>query len=189
MDAWQLRPAGPDDLPRLAEVYLRSRAAAIPAMPPGIHPDDEVRTWVGGWDLAAWDVWLAEDGSGRTLGYAVVADDWLHSLYVAPDSAGHGIGGALLDMVKQLRPAGFSLWVFESNAPARAFYAHRGLIELERTDGSANEEKAPDIRMAWTGAEPAAFLRRQIDDVDAQLRDLLVRREALVRALEKPPTT
>ncbi len=87
-------------------------------------------------------------------------------------------------MVKQQRPEGFCLWVFESNAPARAFYANRGLIELERTDGSANEEKAPDVRMAWLGSDPAMFLRGLLNDVDEQAKDLADRREALVRALE-----
>ena len=46
-------------------------------------------------------------------------------------------------------PGGFCLWVFETNTPARGFYARHGLVELERTDGAGNEEKQPDIRMAW----------------------------------------
>jgi len=183
MDDLQLRPAGTADLPALAEVFLRARAAAVPAMPPGTHSDDEVRAWVGGWDLAAWDVWLVEAG-GPPLGFAVVAGDWLHSLYVAPEAAGQGVGGTLLDLVKALRPDGFCLWVFESNVPAREFYEHRGLVSLERTDGSANEERAPDLRMAWLGSDPLAYLRRLIDEVDEQLGDLLERRAALTRAVQ-----
>lgn len=183
MDDLQLRPAATADLPALAELFLRARAAAVPAMPPGIHSDTEVRAWVGGWDLVAWDVWVAEAG-GRPQGFAVVAGDWLHSLYVAPEAAGQGIGGTLLDLVKGLRPGGFCLWVFESNLPARAFYEHRGLVSLERTDGSANEERAPDIRMAWPGSDPLAFFRRLIDEVDEQLGDLLARRAALTRAVQ-----
>lgn len=183
MDELRLRPAGRGDLPGLAELFLRARAAAVPAMPPGTHSDADVRAWVGGWDLDAWDVWLAE-ADGRPVGFAVVAGDWLHSLYVAPDAAGQGVGGTLLDLVKGLRPAGFCLWVFESNVPAREFYEHRGLVDLERTDGSANEERAPDIRMAWPGSDPLAFFRRLIDEVDEQLGDLLARRAALTRAVQ-----
>lgn len=178
-----LRPATGDDLPALAELYLRVRAAAVPAMPPGVHSDDEVRAWVGGWDVSAWDVWVAES-DGVPRGYAVVAADWLHSLYVAPEAAGQGIGGALIDLVKGIRPGGFCLWVFESNTPARSFYEHRGLVDLERTDGSGNEEKSPDIKMAWPGAEPLAFFRGLIDEVDDQLGDLLARRAALTRAVQ-----
>jgi chorismate mutase len=94
------------------------------------------------------------------------------------------VGSALLDLAKTRRPDGFCLWVFEVNHPARGFYARRGLVELERTDGSANEERAPDIRMAWPGAEPLAFYRRLIDEVDTQLGDLLSRRAALTRAVQ-----
>jgi GNAT superfamily N-acetyltransferase/chorismate mutase len=184
MDGWQLRAANAEDLPALADLYLRVRAAAIPAVPPGIHTDDEVRAWVGGWDLGQWDVWLAEAPSREPLGYAVVAADWLHSLYVAPEAAGRGVGGALLDLVKSLRPNGFCLWVFVSNGPARAFYEHRGLVELEQTDGSTNEEKSPDLKLAWPGADPVAFFRDLIDDVDAQLGDLLARRVALTRVVQ-----
>ncbi len=109
---------------------------------------------------------------------------WLDHLFVRPDAKGEGIGSMLLDLVKGLRPHGFCLWVFESNTPARAFYGHRGLVELERTDGSGNEEKAPDIRMAWPGDDPLAFYRGLIDDVDEQLGDLLARRVALTRAVQ-----
>ena len=72
-----------------------------------------------------------------------------------------------------MRPDGFCLWVFESNTGARAFYARHGLVELERTDGSGNEEKAPDVKMAWPGHDPVAFFRGLIDEVDAGLGELL----------------
>ncbi len=141
-----LRRATQADLPALAELYLRSRAAA--AMPPGVHPPDAVREWYAGWDLAVLEVWLAETAGG-VVGFAAVRESWLESLYVAPAAAGQGVGSALLDLIKVLRPEGFELWVFESNLPARRFYRAHGLAELEHTDGSDNEERAPDIRMGW----------------------------------------
>jgi hypothetical protein len=58
--------------------------------------------------------------------------------------------------VKTLRPDGFGLWVFTSNTPARAFYAGHGFVETERTDGSDNEEHAPDVRMEWRPSGGAA---------------------------------
>ncbi|MCW2766369.1 MAG: putative acetyltransferase [Nocardioides sp.] len=178
-----LRLATREDLPAIAELYTRVRDAAFPAMPRGLHPPHEVLAHVTGWDLATREVWFAER-DGAPIGYAVLHDDWLDSLYVAPEAAGQGVGGALLDLAKQLRPGGFCLWVFESNAPARAFYEHRGLVDLERTDGTGNEERAPDIRMAWPGTEPLEFFRGLIDDVDGQLGDLLARRAALTRAVQ-----
>ncbi|GAB2879169.1 GNAT family N-acetyltransferase [Nocardioides pacificus] len=146
-----LRPADVEDLPELCDLYLRVRAAAVPAMPAQVRPIAEVRAWFACWDLARRETWLAQRDDGALLAYAVLEDDWLDSLYVAPEAAGQGIGTALLELAKQLRPAGFELWVFASNQPARRFYARHGLVELEHTDGADNEERAPDIRVAWPG--------------------------------------
>ena len=176
-----VRPAGSDDLPAVAEIYLRSRDAA--AMPPGIHPPDEVRAWVTGWDLTGRDVWLAE-GSDGPLGFANLTPTFLDGLHVVPEAARQGVGSALLDLAKAQRPQGFGLWVFEINHPARAFYRRHGLVELERTDGAGNEERAPDIKMVWPGTDPLACFRAMIDDVDDQLGDLLARRTALTRVVQ-----
>ncbi|WP_435741524.1 GNAT family N-acetyltransferase [Nocardioides sp. SYSU DS0663] len=180
-----LRPATPADLVAVGEVYLAARAAAVPAMPPIARTPQEVRDHWRGLDLAdgSRELWVAEV-EGRVTGFAEVKGDWLDDLYVAPGAQRSGLGSALLGAVQALRPDGFSLWVFESNRPARTFYARRGLVELERTDGSANEERAPDIRMAWPGRDALGFLRRQVDEVDDELGELLARRAALTRAIQ-----
>jgi GNAT superfamily N-acetyltransferase len=149
-DGLTIRPATRTDLAAIADVFITTRAAAVPAMPPSIHPPDAVRRFYTTFDLAAGprEAWVAEDERG-IVAFAMVDADWLDALYVLPDAQGEGIGAALLDLVKSLRPGGFSLWVFESNAPARAFYARHGLVEREHTDGSGNEEKSPDLRMGW----------------------------------------
>jgi len=179
----ELRPATPDDLTAIADLFLRVRAAAVPGMPPIVQTSEEVHGYVGGWDLSKRDVWVASTADGLAA-FMVVEDDWLHSLYVAPEQQRAGLGGLLLDVVQTLRPNGFCLWVFESNTPARNFYARRGCVELERTDGSANEERSPDLKLAWPGAEPITFFRGLIDEVDAQLGDLLARRAALTAAVQ-----
>lgn len=178
-----LRPATPSDLPGIADLYLAAREAAVPMMPPGVHPPDDVRRWVGSWDLVRREVWLAETGEGL-LGFADVQHDWLDSLYVHPRHTGQGIGAALLDLVKSLRPNGFCLWVFQSNTGARRFYRDHGLVELEHTDGSTNEERSPDLRMAWPGAAPLDFFRSLIDEVDNDLAQANARRAALTAALQ-----
>jgi chorismate mutase/GNAT superfamily N-acetyltransferase/SAM-dependent methyltransferase len=179
----QLRPATPDDAAALAEVHLASRKAATPAMPPSVHPDEDALPWVTGW-LAENEVWVAEV-DGAAVGYASMTTAWLDGLFVAPDYAGRGIGTLLLDVVKSLRPDGFALWVFESNTPARRFYERHGLVELEHTDGSANEERAPDVRMAWPGRDPMHYLRAQVDEVDDDLAHLLARRAALTATIQE----
>lgn len=184
-----LRPAdasGPADADTVADVYLASRRAAT--MPPGVHGDDEVRSWLRS-RVGVDEVWLAEL-DGRPVGYIRLTPTWLDDLYVVPDATRSGVGTALLDLAKARCPHGFCLWVFEMNTPARAFYARHGLVELERTDGSGNEERTPDLKMAWPGTDPLTFLRGLIDDVDEQLGELLARRAALTRAVQdhKPST-
>ncbi len=176
----QLRPGVATDLASIADLFLASRAAAVPDMPP---VTGDARAWVTGWDLAGREVWVAEDDTGL-VGFASVEDSWLSELYVAPDRVGHGIGSVLLDVVKSLRPDGFALWVFESNTPARAFYARHDLIELEHTDGADNMERSADLRVAWPGADPVSYLRAQIDEVDGLLAVLLGRRAALTAAVQ-----
>lgn len=179
-----LRRAGPEDAEEVADLYSAARVAAVPQMPPALHSNAEDRVWMAG-RLARDDVegWVAER-SGALVGYALLEPAWLDHLFVRPDTTGAGVGSVLLDLVKSVRPDGFSLWVFESNAGARRFYARHGLVELERTDGQGNEERAPDIRMAWPGADPLRFYRGLIDEVDGQLGDLLARRVALTRVVQ-----
>lgn len=179
-----VRPADPADAVAMADLYTAARVAAVPSMPPAVHTNDEDRAWLAAALAGRRTGWVAERG-GELAGYALVEDDWLDHLFVRPDLTGSGVGSMLLDVVKSIRPRGFCLWVFESNAGARRFYARHGLVELERTDGSANEERAPDIRMAWPGADPQAFLQSLLDDVDRELALAAARREALVRALRE----
>ena len=117
-DALVLRPVVPEDLPAVAEVHARARDAAYPAMPRSLHPRHEVHAWVAEWDLAKYDVWVAESPE-QVVGYARFDREWLECLYVEPAVQGSGVGDALLDLVKAQRPGGFCLWVFESNEPAR----------------------------------------------------------------------
>ncbi|HET6166096.1 MAG TPA: GNAT family N-acetyltransferase [Marmoricola sp.] len=176
-----LRPATTDDVEQITELYLATRRAAEPAMPPQIHTRESLLAYLTR-DVLGKEVWVAERDD--VLAFAVLAEAFLDALYVGPDHQGFGIGTALLDLAKARRPDGFALWVFASNAPARGFYHRHGLVELEHTDGSANEERSPDVRMAWPGKDPVAFLRRQIDEVDDELALVLARRFALTATVQ-----
>jgi GNAT superfamily N-acetyltransferase len=145
-----LRPGEPQDLDRLAALCTRVRVDAVPFMPPSVHTAAEDRAWIADQLAGEREVWLAESSAG-VLGYMILEPGWLHSLYVGREHWGRGVGSALLDLAKSLRPAGLELWVFVSNRPARAFYERRGFVEVARTDGAGNEERQPDIRMRWPG--------------------------------------
>jgi GNAT superfamily N-acetyltransferase len=91
------------------------------------------------------------EGEGYLLdrGFALVRDDVLAFLYVHPKAIGTGVGHALFEHVKTLRPDGFEFWVFQQNARARRFYEAHGATAVEFTDGAGNEEKTPDVRYRW----------------------------------------
>jgi chorismate mutase/GNAT superfamily N-acetyltransferase len=176
-----IRPATTADVDQLTELYLATRRAAEPAMPPQQHPPESVRAFLSG-AVTDKEVWVAE--LDEIVGFLTLDTAFVDALYVGPDHQGFGIGSALLDLAKARRPDGFALWVFTSNTPARGFYRRHGLVELEHTDGSGNEERSPDVRMAWPGGDPVAFLRRQIDEVDDELALLLARRFALTATVQ-----
>ncbi len=205
-DELRLRPGTTDDAPALADLFLAARRASEPAIPASVHTPTEIHRWFA--DLLRLDpstgsghreldhrgeperepsrreTWVAERSSA-VVGFLTLEREWLDSIYVRPDLTGQGIGIALLDLAKSLRPGGFGLWVFETNAGARRFYARHGLLALERTDGLDNEEKAPDIAMVWPGEDPLAHLRRKIDAVDIELGKVLARRAALTSAIQR----
>jgi GNAT superfamily N-acetyltransferase len=144
-----LRPAGLDDAEALSTLFLEAREAAYPSMPRLVHPPDDVRRWFRSrFDADGVEVWMAERDD-VPVALLLLEDAWLHSLYVAPGLTGQGIGAVLLDLAKSLRPDGLGLWVFESNVDAQRFYRRYGFRVVRRTDGSENEEKEPDIEMAW----------------------------------------
>jgi len=92
---------------------------------------------------------VADDGS-RLLGFAAVTYTWLEHLYVDRDHQGRGVGQALLEDAKRLRPGGLRLHVFTRNAPARRFYEAHGFGLMAQSDGHDNEEQEPDCTYVWT---------------------------------------
>jgi chorismate mutase/GNAT superfamily N-acetyltransferase len=179
-----IRPAEPADAPAMAEVHVGAREANVGSMPPMVHDREATHRWLAERLERGSEGWVAERG-GTVVGYLVLTRDWLDDLFLLPDACGQGIGTTLLDVAKSRRPDGFQLWVFATNTGARRFYARRGLVELETTDGSDNAERAPDVRLAWPGQDPLAFLRRQIDEVDEGIAGLLARRLALTAAVQR----
>ncbi|MEQ8656918.1 MAG: GNAT family N-acetyltransferase [Hyphomicrobiales bacterium] len=67
-------------------------------------------------------------------------------LFVHPDHQGKGLGPRLLDDAITRHGPPLHLWVFEANTRARALYESRGFVVTDRTDGSGNDEKLPDMR-------------------------------------------
>jgi diaminopimelate epimerase len=140
-----LRPAVSGDAEDVAAAFTASFRTLT--FLPVLHTTDEDRAYVRGL-LADREVWVAEE-DGRIVGFAALTADELSHLYVHPDAQGRGAGSALLAKAKERRPEGFFFWVFQQNEEARRFYEARGCWLLELTDGSGNDEQAPDARYEW----------------------------------------
>ena len=145
----ELRRARQDEGRQVAEVWLRSRAASVPAIPPPVHSEDEVRTRFTEVVVPTREVWVADQG-GTIVALLVLEDDWVDQLYVDPEWTGKTVGSQLLDLAKRQRPGGLRLWAFQSNTGARRFYERHGFVATATTDGD-NEEGAPDVRYEWPG--------------------------------------
>jgi GNAT superfamily N-acetyltransferase len=152
-----IRRGGPPDARAAADLYLRSREAALHAgaMPAGVHDPDDVRGYFASHIVKNCELWVAEDGD-TLVGILVLRGKFVDHLYVEPGLTGRGIGSALLAVAKRERPRGLALWAFQTNTGARRFYERHGFGEVGRSDGRDNEERAPDILYAYrTGATPS----------------------------------
>jgi len=103
------------------------------------------------------EVWVAEE-DGRLLGFLGIEASRnlggaavLEKLYVEPAEQNRGVGSALLDKAKELRPDELYLWVFQKN-PARRLYERHGFELVRLTDGADNMEREPDALYRWPGA-------------------------------------
>ena len=144
-----MRRARPDEGATVGELYWRAREAAIPAIPPSVHPHDDVIAHFASL-LDSQDVWVVDE-DGVVVALLILTPGWVEHLYVEPDRTGAGLGTLLIDHAKREQPGGLDLWAFQSNTAARRFYERNGFAAIAFTDGE-NEEGAPDIRYRWDGS-------------------------------------
>lgn len=149
-DAVILRRADSGDASVAADVLIHSRLAAVGAIPAPVHSEDDIRTWMQSVLIPHCEVWIAESPDAQTLALMVLDEDWIDQLFVRPEAAGLGIGSRLVELAKSLRPGGLQLHTFASNSGSRRFYERHGFVIADSSDGSANQEKAPDIRYVWS---------------------------------------
>jgi len=142
-----LRRATAEDAVAVAEVWLRAFASAYAF--PHAHTDDDVRRWIREEVVPGTETWVGQDDRG-VVGFIALAPGWVEHLYVDPVAQGEGVGRRLLELAMTRDTTGeLQLWTFQVNDRARRFYARNGFIEVERTNGTSNEERQPDVRLVW----------------------------------------
>jgi ribosomal protein S18 acetylase RimI-like enzyme len=142
-----IRRARPEDNDAVAETFVAAFATLLRFLP-DLHSDDDRRRFITDVVPRDHEIWVAEE-DGRVIGLAAIGESTLGHLYVHPDFQGRGVGTALLEQAKVLRPGGFTLWTFPANEQACRFYERHGLRAIEYGDGSGNEEGMPDVRYEW----------------------------------------
>ena len=157
----RIRRAEIGDALAVATVHVRSWQAAFAGQVPqdhldGLRPEDRREQWEDILASADWPrrgVLVAEDDG--VLGFAALSPNRdgdadpaavgeIAALYLSPGVWGRGIGGRLMtESLALFREAGFplaTLWVLDTNEPARRFYEACGW----RADGTVK------ARSNWT---------------------------------------
>jgi GNAT superfamily N-acetyltransferase len=147
----ELRAATLGDAGPVAVVYLHSRKELV-VCAPLVHSDEAVHEWVRRQLIPAGTTTVAVV-DGLVAGLLAVSQGadsgWIDQLYVLPAWVERGIGTRLLELARrELRPP-IRLYTFQANERARRFYERRGFRAIAFGDGSANEEKYPDILYEW----------------------------------------
>lgn len=145
--ASELRPAELTDTFAIAALHRHAIEVCLPWLPRLHTPDEDLAFFRG---VIEHQRVLVAARRGEVVGFAAWSDGWLNHLYVDPSQQRRRVGQTLLDAVIEdhdtRESARFQLWTFQRNLSARRFYEVNGLIPIEFTGGSNNEEGEPDIR-------------------------------------------
>jgi GNAT superfamily N-acetyltransferase len=142
----EVRRATERDGDAVADVYIPSFRTLT--FLPQLHTPEEDRIFFRDAVLPQREVWLAVE-DGQVIGFAALSSHQLEHLYVHPLAHRRGAGSALLRKAMEVRPSGFSFWVFQQNDGARRFYEAHGCRALRFTDGAENDEQTPDVLYEW----------------------------------------
>ena len=149
----EIRRAREDEIEALTALFIRARNAMGDYLP---RVPDEAAVPIAARIREHEELWVAED-EGRLLGFLGIEHSTnlgapvLERLYVEPAEQNRGVGTALLEKAKELRPGELYLWVFQKN-PARRLYERHGFQLMKVTDGAENMEREPDALYRWPGS-------------------------------------
>lgn len=141
-----IRPARETDAPAMAEV-LSDWIDATSWMP-RLYTREEDFAFCQNLLLQS-QVWVADTAEG--VGFLALHGDRIDALYVAPSIQKKGWGRALIHALRPTQKR-LTLWTFQANSDAIAFYKAMDFQVAEVTNGQGNAEKLPDCFMTWERA-------------------------------------
>lgn len=146
-----LRRADALEAESAADLMWRVRQQSLGAIPPSVHPLEDMQRWMRDMVFPSFDVWVADAGDDLAALMVLGRPDWIEHLYVDKRFTCAGLGSRLMAIAKDELPDGIQLWTFKGNTGARRFYERHGFVPVQWTDGD-NEEGAPDVRYEWKPA-------------------------------------
>jgi GNAT superfamily N-acetyltransferase len=141
-----VRRARDDESDAVAALFRLSRETAMPYLPK-LHTPEEDRSYFRDRVFAECVVWVAER-NGALAGVCAFHEGWVDQLYVDPAHHRGGIGTALLRKAQDANEQ-LQLWAFQRDVNALRFYESQGFRLVKTTDGRDNEEREPDVLLAW----------------------------------------
>ena len=140
-----IRRAEERDIAAVAKLLRAVRHATLPSLPELHTPEEDLR-FFRNTVFTQCEIFVAE--ATQIDGFIAFRVRFIDHLYVRPEHQRAGLGTALLKQATDSYDA-LRLWVFQRNTGAIAFYRAHDFREVERSDGSRNEERQPDVLMEW----------------------------------------
>ena len=132
------------DLDTIMQIWLHGNLDAHPFIPASFWTDhfEMVRDM-----LPQAELYVHENEAPRQIdGFIGLTENHIEGIFVAKAARSNGIGKALLDHVKPLKPR-LTLGVYQKNERALAFYRREQfVVQSEGIDEDTNEA---DIQMLW----------------------------------------
>ncbi len=142
---YEIGPVGPEDLPRLVEVWEAAVRATHHFLP---EADIQLfKSMIQEGLLGAVELACARDAQGLLLGFAGVAEQKLEALFVHPSWHGQGIGRRLVEhAVRRMDAAAVD--VNEQNPQAVAFYLRMGFEVVGRSETDSLGKPYPLVHLS-----------------------------------------
>ncbi len=146
-DIWTNRPAREQDMPQLAEIYLRVRRETFLWVDPDHFTLEDFAIHTNGERL-----YVCEDECGVIAGFAAIwePDDFIHMLYIQSAFQGRGAGKALLAALPDWPKRRYRLKCLVRNVRAMAFYRALGFEIIG--DGASPEGDYKEMRLSDTAS-------------------------------------
>lgn len=146
----RIRAGSPADVPRALAIWR----AAVDATHGFLTPEDrrEIDRMVADEFLPQAELWLAEDGDGRVVGFLVMEGEEIDALFVDPAVHGWGYGTALVEHALTLSPHA-TVEASEQAGNALPFYEARGFERSGRSETDPQGRPYPLVRLRYRGSK------------------------------------